>query len=432
MTPSTGPGGAHRYVLLGLASGAPPWMPTVDLRLADLGTGHEFLPCAGIADLLNRLASGRAFSALLVDHRTVGLDRELISRARTAACPVLVVGGDVERWTGLGAAAVVQSDLDPTEFARTLERQARPIGRIDRLEFGGPTRTTGDRWTGRLVAITGPGGTGASTIARSLAFGLAEDPRLRGSVTLVDACLEADQALLHGVDDAPMTLQEATQAHRGGLPGAEELDRFLVAPVGLPYRLLPGIRRRRDWPTIGGSSLRATLANLCRHNLITVVDVDPDVDLAPDEQPTGPSTPGEPAQVVCDLADLVVVVGRTGTRSGRKGAAALGRTIANLLEAGLPDDRLLPLCLTDAPDRVRRSDRRRSKASVSNHVEDAEGTVLLPDPGPDPEPAYGTHLARLLLRHLDRLPDRIDMGGLIPVAPGSLGTSSEADDEDRS
>ena len=98
----------------------------------------------------------------------------------------------------------------------------------------------------------------------------------------------------------------------------------------------------------------------------------------------------------------------------------------------LPDDRLLPLCLTDTPDRVRRSDRRRSKASVSNHVEDAEGTVLLPDPGPDPEPAYGTHLARLLLRHLDRLPDRIDMGGLIPVAPGSLGTSSEADDEDRS
>ena len=27
---------------------------------------------------------------------------------------------------------------------------------------------------------------------------------------------------------------------------------------------------------------------------------------------------------------------------------------------------------------------------------------ILPDPGPDPEPAYGAHLARLLLRHLDR------------------------------
>ena len=98
MPQTTGPGSVNRYVLLGLASGAPPWMPTVDLRLADLGTGHEFLPCAGLADLLNRLASGRPFSALLVDHRTVGLDRELISRAVSASCPVLVVGGDAERW----------------------------------------------------------------------------------------------------------------------------------------------------------------------------------------------------------------------------------------------------------------------------------------------------------------------------------------------
>jgi hypothetical protein len=78
------PGSDHRYVLLGLASGAPAWMPAVDLRLADLGSGHEFLPCAGIPDLLNRLDSGRPFSALLVDHRTVGLDRELISRAAVA------------------------------------------------------------------------------------------------------------------------------------------------------------------------------------------------------------------------------------------------------------------------------------------------------------------------------------------------------------
>ena len=426
MTQTTGPGSVNRYVLLGLASGAPPWMPTVDLRLADLGTGHEFLPCAVLADLLNRLASGRPFSALLVDHRTVGLDRELISRAVSASCPVLVVGGDAERWIGLGAAAVLSADLAPDDFARTLERRARPIGRIDRLEFGAPVQATGSRWTGRLVAVTGPGGTGASTIARSLTDGLSRDPRLRGSVTLVDACLEADQALLHGILDAPLTLQEATQAHRGGLPGAADLDRFLVSPAGLSYRLLPGIRRRRDWPTIGGSSFRATLANLCRHNLVTVVDVDPDVDLAPDEQPTGPSTPGEPAQVVCDLADLVVVVGRTGGHSGRKGEAALGRTLANLFEAGLPEERLLPLCLTDAPDRPRRGDRRRARASVAVHVDDADGTVILPDPGPDPEPAYGAHLARLLLRYLDRLPDRIDMGGLIPVVPGSLGTSSEA------
>ncbi len=129
------PGSDHRYVLLGLASGAPAWMPAVDLRLADLGSGHEFLPCAGIPDLLNRLDSGRPFSALLVDHRTVGLDRELISRAAVAGCPVFVVGGDVERWTGLGATAVIAPGLPLDELATLLARRARPIDRIDRLDL---------------------------------------------------------------------------------------------------------------------------------------------------------------------------------------------------------------------------------------------------------------------------------------------------------
>ncbi len=41
--------------------------------------------------------------------------------------------------------------------------------------------------------------------------------------------------------------------------------------------------------------------------------------------------------------------------------------------------------------------------------------------------AYGSRLARLLLARLDRLPDRIDIGGLVPITPGSLGRSTQVD-----
>ncbi len=377
------PGSDHRYVLLGLASGAPAWMPAVDLRLADLGSGHEFLPCAGIPDLLNRLDSGRPFSALLVDHRTVGLDRELISRAAVAGCPVFVVGGDVERWTGLGATAVIAPGLPLDELATLLARRARPIDRIDRLDLHRSREPADGTWSGRLVAVTGSAGAGAPTIARSLAGGLA--------------------------------------------PGADDLERFLPTPPGADHRLLPGIRRRRDWPTIGGPSLRATLGNLCRHHLVTVVDVDPWVDLASDEQPTGPATPGEPARVVCDLADLLLVVGRTGTRAGPGGPAALARTLDNLRDAGVPEERLVPLRLGDGSERIGRRRARRALNALGSERGRVSGGIDLPDPGADPVAAYGSRLARLLLARLDRLPDRIDIGGLVPITPGSLGRSTQVD-----
>ncbi len=217
------------------------------------------------------------------------------------------------------------------------------------------------------------------------------------------------------------------RAHRGGLPGADDLERFLPTPPGADHRLLPGIRRRRDWPTIGGPSLRATLGNLCRHHLVTVVDVDPWVDLASDEQPTGPATPGEPARVVCDLADLLLVVGRTGTRAGPGGPAALARTLDNLRDAGVPEERLVPLRLGDGSERIGRRRARRALNALGSERGRVSGGIDLPDPGADPVAAYGSRLARLLLARLDRLPDRIDIGGLVPITPGSLGRSTQVD-----
>src|SRR5439155_6990255 len=73
-----------------------------------------------------------------------------------------------------------------------------------------------------VVAVTGPGGTGASTAAIALAQGLAIDRRRRARVLLADLCLRSEQAMLHDVKEVGPGLFELVDAHRfGNLAAAE-------------------------------------------------------------------------------------------------------------------------------------------------------------------------------------------------------------------
>lgn len=413
----------QRHVLLGLASGTPTWTTTIVARLADSQPRSEFILCSDISDLFNRLGTGRTFSALFVDHRTVGLDRELISRATSADCPVVVVGDSdaPARWRLLGASTVVAYDLPVSSFTDVLRHHASPIPTTDHLDLGvGPPEPTAHGWAGRIVAVTGAGDTGTSELARCIASGLGDDPRLRGSVLLVDACLEADQAFLHGLTDDHVgpDLQQVTHAHRGGDLDRTALERLTVRPAGRSYGLLPGLRRRRDWPSIGGPSLRATLVNIRRHHLITVVDVDPLIDLTPPGQTLGPSTPGEPCRIVMSLADIVVVVGIT----GKHGTRSMERVLSNLDNAGIPPARLLPI-LTAEPSGSRRRARREARQLARTTPSGVDGPLVLTGPPGGGDDMAGL-LAREVLAALDLLAGRVDDGGVVPVAAGSLGTEN--------
>ncbi len=423
---------ARRFVLLGLPADGSSWVPVVEEVLASRDVGDEFLACEGRTDLLTRLGTGRRFSAALVDQRTVGLDREFVRRANAADCPVILIGGpaDPTRGASLGLAAHLPDPVTGSDLARALEAHAAPIGRVDDLRLGsddGSQRSA--RWTGRLVAVTGSGGTGASSVARGLAAGLAGDPRLGGEVLLIDACLEADQAHLHGVEDPTVDLQGATQAHRSGDPPGNALDDLVLSPPGHHHRLLPGIRRRRDWPSIGGPTLAATLRNLRDHHLATVVDVDPDVDLGPTHQPVGPATPGEPARVVLGLADLVLVVGRPpdGDREDR----ATRRVLENLSDARVPDDRIVVLRVARAgltPPRRRPGSRFRTARLRRNdpHALPLDDERILDLHSPIGEPATTEALAIRVLSLLDRLPTRPAPVDDVAVAAGTLGTTRDA------
>src|SRR5690606_31324950 len=136
----------------------------------------EFVKCLSPDEARARLSSGRPFSVLLVDGALSALDRDLIDLARSTGTPVLV--GDDARlgrdWVALGAATVLDPDFGADELHGALQHHGRPVA-DSRARLAPPASPAPGSWMGSVVAVTGGGGTGASTIAMAAAQGLAAD-----------------------------------------------------------------------------------------------------------------------------------------------------------------------------------------------------------------------------------------------------------------
>jgi len=211
-----------RYVLLTLP-GPPGWD---DLLRCEAGA--EVIRCGSIEELEVRLQSGRRYSAVVVPQELAGLAGRLF-------VPVVVL----------------TSDFTADDLLEGLERAgAMRIPRRDSLpsfETVSPLDSCG-----LLVAVCGPGGTGASTVAMSLAQGV------EGSL-LADFALRGNQAVLHGLTDARWGLFEFLE--RPCLPDLPVLP-------GRAYRLLPGLRRSSHWTLVRPSQFDRALDTFDLHDLI--------------------------------------------------------------------------------------------------------------------------------------------------------------------
>ncbi len=291
---------------------------------------------------------------------------------------------------------------------------------------------------GRLVAVTGSGGVGTSTVAIALAQGLsaAGDP---DAVLLADLCRVADQAMLHDSQVVVPGLQELVEAHRTLTPGRSEVLELTFRVPSRGYRLLLGLRRPRHWVALRPRALEAALTSVSRSFETVVADVEADLD---GEAETGSLDLEErnlPARLVVARADVVVAVGDP----SMKGLFSLVRVVADLLAFGVPEDRIVPV-LNRAPRRARqRAELTRtystlletqvgSKRLVSpiflpeRRVEQAlRDGVAIPDPLP-------TTLARAVEavdgRAAAAAPDAV--AEPVPVVPGSLGAFADLDDEE--
>ncbi len=436
---------ADRWVALGLARARAPWFSDVARWATSGQLAMDFVKTVSADEVRARLASGRPFSALLVDGGLPGVDRDLLELAGELGCAPIVVAAESARdWRGVGAIDVLEPGFGPLELEAVLAEHARPIGRADDVPGTEAAEPASSGFRARTVAVTGPGGTGRSTVAMALAQGLGATPAHADTVVLADLALHADQALLHDARDVIPGLPELVEAHRGGSPSAEEVRALTFEVPDRRYRLLLGLRRHRDWTGLRPRATRAALDGLRRAFTVVVADVDDDLE---GERATGSADVEDRnllARATVEVADVVVAVGAPGP----KGAHGLLRVVRDLLDADVAPERILP-----AVNRAPKG--RRARAELAAAVDDL---LAASHPGRElRSPVFVPELRRLdeVLRdavalpaglvdpvtsavaaRLDALPER-DRGGAavagpepVLVTPGSLGSWSDDGSED--
>jgi hypothetical protein len=330
--------GGGRYVLLGLAPARSEWFRDV-AHWANSGiVAAEFVKCLSAEEVRARLSSGRPFSALLVDASVPALDRDFVDDVRAAGCAVLVVG-DGRRgrdWIELGAAATLPPRFDRKGLVDALSGHVSLIGRADRPSTVDDPPAS-DRWRAPLIAVTGPGGTGASTIAIAVAQGLASDARNAGAVLLADFCLRAEQAMLHDAQDVVPGVQELVDAFRTDRPSGDAIRASTFAVAERGYRLLLGLRHARAWSTIRPKAFEVTLDGLRSAFRHVVADVDPELEGEDDGGSIDVEERNVMARTTCASADVVAVVGVP----GMKGTHSLAGVVADILGLGVAANRVV-------------------------------------------------------------------------------------------
>ena len=189
----------------------------------------------------------------------------------------------------------------------------------------------GSRWRGRLVAVTGDGGAGTSTVAMALAQGLARLPGNTGSVVLADLAGCGDLAMYHDVRDVMPGLQELVEAHRSTTPSRAVVRRLLFDIDERGYSLLLGLRRSRDWTALRPRALDAAVESLRASFRAVVADVRPEFDGEAETGSVDLEERNGPSRVAVVGADVVVVCGD----ASLKGIHALIRTERDVLGVGV-------------------------------------------------------------------------------------------------
>ena len=424
---------SERFVLLGLAHARSPWFGSVAQWAHSASIPAEFVKCVSADEVRARLSSRRPFSALVADASLPDVDRDLINAARLAGTAVLiVVDTRVARdWLALGASALLEPGFGRDALLATLAEHTRPIPRVEERMAPAPDPVLAT-WRGLVVAVTGAGGTGASTAAIALAQALGDDVRHAGLVLLADLCLHGEQAMLHHARDVVPGVQELVEAHRAGTPAIDEVRSLAIDVSERRYQLLLGLRRARFWTAIRPRAFEAAFDTLRRAYRVVVCDTDADVE----GEDAGGSVDVEErhhfARTAITQADAVFVVG-TPTM---KGVHSLVRVVHDILGVGVDAARVVPV-VNQAP-RSRRA-RTAHSAAVRALVAPAVGPIGLAEPvflpvrrvddalrdGARVPTGLGEPLVGALHAVVERAQPASGPAGLQRVRPGSLGTWDE-------
>ena len=329
-----------RFVVLGLAQARSQWFRAVAQWSATGSLPLEFVKCVSVEELRARLASGRPFSALLLDGGLPSIDRDLIDAGHGAGCAVVVVDdARVDRdWQTLGADAVLLPVFDRQDLLETLQQTATAISRHD-VAISAATPEAHLGWRAAVAMVCGAGGTGTSTVAIGLAQGLAEIGDFNGQVLLADFCRRADQAMLHDSRDIVPGVQELVEAHRSGRPTVEDVCAMTYFVEARRYNLLLGLRRPRAWSSIRPRAFEAGFESLRRAYRAIVCDCEADFEGEIDGGSLDVEERNVMSRSAAAHADVVFAVGAP----GMKGTHSLVRVIGDLLSVGVPAQNIVPV-----------------------------------------------------------------------------------------
>ena len=335
--------GAERFVLVGLATARSTWLARLSHWVTSGSLPAELVRCLTVEEFRATLRARRVSVAIL-DEMSRHTDRDLLGAVRAAGgTAVVVVGREPRRdWSVLGADACLPDDFELAALAELLRTRALPVAGSDGAEdteLAANPPVPG----GHLVAVCGPGGAGASTLACGLAQGLSQRSAPAGlsparGVALVDLALNGELAVLHGVA-AGTGLPGLVEAHRRGAVDPAALDGFLLAVEERSYLLLTGLRRRRAWTTMRPRALHAAIEGLLARFSWVVADTDSDAEGEPDSGSLDVEERNAMSRCALGRASAVIVVGQPGV----KGVYSLVRTLEDLVEFGVAPERLVPV-----------------------------------------------------------------------------------------
>jgi hypothetical protein len=431
----------ERYVVVGLATARSPWFRSMAHWVTAGVLPVEFVPCVSVDELRARVGTGRPFSAVLIDADVTGLDRDVIDGVTARGCAVVIVDDRDRDWSALGAQAALPRGFDPRELLDALRAHAALIGSHDGIANAAESVAGSDPaapavWRGRVAAVCGPGGTGASTVAIALAQAMAADIRHGGLVVLADLARRGDQAMLHDAGDVVPGVEELVELHRVSRPTRAEVRAQTFAVEARNYHLLLGLRRPRGWTALRRRAVESAMEALAHAYRVVVCDCDNDIE---GEDETGSAEVEDRnvlARTAIAAADVVFVVGAPGL----KGTHSLAGLMTELAAFDVDPRRIVPV-INRAPRQQRqRTEAARALAELAPGASGALAAPLfLPERSVDEALRDGTLLHPSLVAPLGTafstitraLPSvgRVDAEPAPePVAAGSLGhwTDEEA------
>jgi len=357
-----------------------------------------------------------------------------VEQQRMDAVIVVDDGRAVRDWATLDASAVLPSPFGRDDLLDVLTAHAPLIGLGGESTLDDVPHAPTSGWRAPVVAVTGPGGTGASTLAMAIAQGLGDSARHGGLVVLADLALDADQAMLHDAGDVVPGVQELVEAHRAGDSSAHDIRALTFAVPQRHYQLLLGLRRHRDWATIRPRAFAAAFDNLRRAYKVVVADCSPDLEGEDECGSIDVEERNTMARTAVGMADVLVIVGLPGP----KGLHRMVRLVHAATSLGVEPGCVLPV-LNRAPRSPRaRSELTRAFAELSapltvgrspfapllplgerRHLDDVSRDVVrLPASLMQPiTDAVGVLLDRARAEPVARAPTR--------VRPGSLGRADD-------